>query len=106
MFRESQGLFSSMSQLFLTVLDMPALDEDIDPAKTTLRRNSTVRPARSLLRPVFRGTLASLAVMACPVSLHVSGCPACGGLATRCRYTQAFWLRPVAWLLNTPPHGH
>ena len=42
MFRESQGLFSSMSQLFLTVLDMPALDEDIDPAKTTLRRNSTV----------------------------------------------------------------
>ena len=37
MFRESQGLFSSMSQLFLTVLDMPALDEDIDPAKTTLR---------------------------------------------------------------------
>jgi bacteriorhodopsin len=65
-----------------------------------------VRPARSLLRPVFRGTLASLAVMACPVSLHVSGCPACGGLATRCRYTQAFWLRPVAWLLNTPPHGH
>ncbi|AYM98184.1 hypothetical protein EAG14_21265 [Acidovorax sp. 1608163] len=41
-----------------------------------------------------------------PLKPNVSGCPACGGLATRCRYTQAFWLRPVAWLLNTPLHGH
>ncbi|MCZ8094173.1 MAG: hypothetical protein O9331_11870 [Acidovorax sp.] len=41
-----------------------------------------------------------------PLNPNVSGCPARGGLATGCRYTQDFWLRPVAWSLNTPLHGH